>query len=267
MHRTDGVQFNKPYKIHKIPAPQPDQLGPYDLLVKVAVASLCHTDAMMQAGIMGTTLPCTASHEGCGTVVAAGSEVSDFTGGDRIMCHLVLNPCGKCEDCQQPESLLQYCTAAGRRGLGLQADGAFAEYVVCDARTSIKLPDEVGFETAAPLACAGITIWRGIAKAELQAGQWLGLVGSGGGLGHIGIKFAKALGLKVIGIDARDEGLDLSKEYGADVVVDARKGDKEVIKEIENATKGLRCDATVNISDANSAAATAAAVGIRLRTI
>lgn len=79
------VEFKQPYKIHKIPAPQPSSLGPYDLLVKTAVASLCHTDGMVSEGIMGTKLPCVASHEGSGSVVAVGSEVRGFKQGDRVM--------------------------------------------------------------------------------------------------------------------------------------------------------------------------------------
>ena len=97
-------------------------------------------------------------------------------------------------------------------------------------------------------------------QAKLEKGQWLGIVGSGGGLGHLGIQFAKAFGLKVIGVDARDEGLALSKETGADVVVDARTEKEEVVKEIMKATGGEGCHATVNVSDAPIAAGLACAV-------
>ena len=88
----------------------------------------------------------------------------------------------------------------------------------------------------------------------------MGLVGSGGGLGHLGIQFAKALGLRVVGIDARDEGLELTRKFGADAAIDARKGTEEIINEVEKVTGGLRCHATVNISDAQTAAATACAI-------
>ena len=97
-------------------------------------------------------------------------------------------------------------------------------------------------------------------EAGLEKGQWLGLVGSGGGLGHLGIQFAKAMGLKVVGVDARDEGLELSRQTGADLVVDARKGVEEVVKEVKRVTGGQGCPATVNISDAKTAAALACAI-------
>lgn len=88
----------------------------------------------------------------------------------------------------------------------------------------------------------------------------MGIVGSGGGLGHLGVQFAKALGLKVVGIDARDEGLELSKEAGADVVIDARQGKEKVVEEVKKVTGGEGVDATINVSDAQSAAGLACAI-------
>lgn len=91
-----------------MPVPDPSTLGPHDLLVKVAVASYCHTDSMIQAGVFGTALPVTASHEGAGTVVATGSSAIDFQGA-RVMCGLPFHPCGTCLDCTGPhESWRQY---------------------------------------------------------------------------------------------------------------------------------------------------------------
>lgn len=143
---------------------------------------------------------------------------------------------------------------------GVHKDGFFAEYALVDSRTSTKLPDEVTLESAAPLACAGRTIWRGVLEAGLKKGEWIALVGSGGGLGHLGIQFAKALGLKVMAVDARDEGLSLSKEAGADVVIDARKGKEHVVQEAQKLTDGAGADASVTISDAGNAAAIACAM-------
>lgn len=252
-------QFNKPYTIHNVPTPK--DLGPYDLLVKVAVASLCHTDGMVSAGVFGTKLPCTASHEGAGTVASVGSSVQGFSLGDRIMCGIFRNMCGVCSDCQGPENYSQYCPN-NEGGIGVHIDGAFADYVIVDSRMACKLPDKVSFTTAAPLACAGCTIFRGVLQANLVqgSGEWLAIVGSGGGLGHLGIQFAKALGLNVIGIDARDEGLELSKATGADIVIDARIGNEKVVEQVKKVTGGNGADATVNVSDAKSAAATACAV-------
>jgi propanol-preferring alcohol dehydrogenase len=98
-----------------------------------------------------------------------------------------------------------------------------------------------------------------VVQTRLQPGQTIGIVGSGGGLGHLGIQFAKAVGLRVVGIDARDEGIALSKDCGAEFIVDARNPKDEVVKQVMEYT-GEGCDAVVNVSDADEAAALACAV-------
>ncbi len=146
---------------------------------------------MVSAGLMGTKLPCIGSHEGAGTVVQLGSSVTDLEKGDRVMAGLPRNRCGHCADCLGDENYRHYCpNLAGHVGVTL--DGAFAEYMIVDGRESSKIPDEVSFETAAPLACAGCTIWRGILQTELKKGETVAIVGAGGGLGHLGCQFAKA---------------------------------------------------------------------------
>ncbi|TVY20892.1 alcohol dehydrogenase [Lachnellula arida] len=255
------IEFKKPYKIHEIPTPGKD-LNEYDLLVKVAVGSLCHTDGMVSDGIMGTELPCIASHEGSGTVVKVGSAIQEFHIGDRILCSLCYHRCGICADCIGPEEDSQYCRNVGGY-LGITRDGSFAEYEVVDGRECCLLPDNVSFQSAAPLACAGITIWGGIAKAQgagLKAGETIAIVGGGGGLGHLGVQFAKALGFRVIAIDARDEGLRLAQESGADATIDARKGKETVVEEIKQITGGQGAEVTLNVSDHETAAALGAAI-------
>jgi alcohol dehydrogenase, propanol-preferring len=259
MNAIQVIEFKKPYRINTVPVLT--DLQPPDILVKVAVASNCHTDGMVQEGSFGTELPCTASHEGAGTIVALGSaaEEASFKIGQRVMCGLPLHPCGHCSDCLGPEGYRQYCTQLEGH-VGVHVDGCFAEYVRVDCRSTTPLPDEISFLSAAPLACAGRTIWRGILQTGLNAGECVSIVGSGGGLGHLGIQFAKALGLSVVGIEARDEGLELSKENGADLVVDARKGKENVVKEVHSITDGQGVDASVCISDHPDATAIACAV-------
>ncbi|TGO69388.1 hypothetical protein BOTNAR_0011g00030 [Botryotinia narcissicola] len=259
------VEFNQPYKIHHIPTPR-GPLHEHDILVRVAAASLCHTDGMVLEGIMGTSLPCVASHEGAGTIVAIGSSVSGFKPGDRILCSLNYHRCGVCTDCTGPEHEQHYCASNGGY-LGIHRDGSFAEYEVVDGRESSLLPDNLSFESAAPLACAGITIWGGLVRAGLKEGEWIAIVGAGGGLGHLGVQFAKALGLKVIAVDARDEALQLAKDCGADVLVDARQDKDKVVEDAQKVTGGLGADSTLNVSDHESAATTAVAVTKRHGTM
>ena len=257
MKAAQITELNKPYSIKTVPVPT--DLGPCELLVKVAVASYCHTDGMVSSGVFGSKLPLIGSHEGAGTVVAAGSSVASFRSGDRVMCGLPLHPCGECAECNGPENQTQYCTKV-KGHVGVHIDGCFAEYVRVDSRTTTPLPAAVSFLNAAPLACAGRTAWRAVLQAGLAKGQWLAMVGSGGGLGHFAVQFAKAKGFKVIGIDARDEGLSLSREKGADAVLDARRGKEAVAKEARELAGGKGADATIVFSDADSAAALGCAV-------
>ena len=251
------IEYNKPHKINRIPTPQ--SLRKHELLVKVVVASICHSDLEYLKGGLNCALPVTGSHEGTGIVVARGSEAVGFQINDRVLVGQTFGRCGECEICKGPENYRHYCTNRETM-MSVERNGAWQEYLVVDARETAKLPDEMSFVTAAPLACAGVTSWRGVVQCDLKPGDWLGIVGSGGGLGHLGIQFAKAKGLKVLGVDARDEGLALSKEAGADAVLDARNGTDEIGREAHEIADGRGVHATINVSDARHAAATACAI-------
>lgn len=178
------VEFNEPHQVRRIDAPQAKDLKPNDLLLKVAVAGLCHSDLEYQKGIFPIKLPVTGSHEGTGTIVAKGAGVTKFNIGDRILAGQTFGRCGECDVCKGPENYRHYCEK--REGMmSLARNGAFQEYLVVDGRESTKLPDTMSFTTAAPLACAGATSWRAILQCHLKPGDWIGIVGSGGGLGHL----------------------------------------------------------------------------------
>lgn len=98
------------------------------------------------------------------------------------MCGIPLHPCGHCHDCLGPESHRQYCGNIDGH-IGVTTDGCFAEYVRADSASSTPLPDAVTFMSAAPLACAGRTVWRAVLQTGLKSGEWVCIVGSGGGLG------------------------------------------------------------------------------------
>jgi alcohol dehydrogenase, propanol-preferring len=214
---------------------------------------------MVIAGKFPTKLPCTASHEGTGTVVAVGSEVKNFKIGDRVMAGLPKNPCGKCFNCNGPNDWQPFCEHIEGH-IGVFVDGAFAEYLVVDSRVSAHVPDSMSFKSAAPLACAGCTIYRAIIVSEVKKGGWLAIVGSGGGLGHLGLQMAKAKGINVIGIDARDEGIELSKKVGCEHIFDARKGKEAIVKEIQALTGGLGVEAAINTSEHETAAPLSCAI-------
>ncbi len=157
MKAVQVTEFNGPYRLNTVPVPRPT--GAHDLIVKVAVASYCHTDGMVRAGAFddddgdnGSRLPMTAFHEGAGTVAAVGAGVTAFRPGDRVMCGLPLRPCGACDDCAGPdEGHRQYCVRAEGH-VGVRVDGCLAEYVRVNERFTTLLPDQVSFLSAAPLA-------------------------------------------------------------------------------------------------------------------
>ena len=114
---------------------------------------------------------------------------------------------------------------------------ALQSTVKCDSRNTVKLPNEVSFMSAAPFGLCWTYSLEECAKDWAKEWcEWACFVSSGGGTGHLGIQFAKSVGLKVIGVDVKDKGLELSKKYGADIVVDARKGKADVVKEIHAVT-------------------------------
>ena len=260
MQACQIIEFNKPHQIRTIPTSAYNDLKPYDLLLKVAVSALCHSDLEYLKGVFPITLPVTASHEGTGTVIGMGNSVTRFKVGDRVLAGQTFGRCGDCEMCNGPENYRHYCENRENMMCVAGRNGAFQEYLVVDAREASPIPDKMSFVTAAPLACAGMTSWRAINQTDLKPGQWLGIVGSGGGLGHLAIQFArKAKGLKVVAVDARDEGLALSREMGADLVVDARKGKDAVVEEVHKVT-GKGVDATIELSGHPTAAETGSAI-------
>lgn len=199
--------FNKGYEVRDVPVPT--DLGPNDVLLKIAAAGYCHTDLQVMEGVYesaGAKPGLVGSHEPVGIVVKAGSDASksNIHVGDRVGS---INTYGFCGDCQS-------CTLRGQQlcdnlvgMLGLTIDGGFAEYMKADARVVAKVPDGISSPQAAPLFCAGATVYGEITAADIKPGQWVAIVGIGG-LGHLGVQYAKALGCKVIAIDNRQEGID-----------------------------------------------------------
>lgn len=260
MQACQIVEFNKPPEIRTIPTPK--EMQPHEMLIKVAAASICHTDLEYMKGNFPIKLPITGSHEGTGTVAAVGSNVKNFQPGDRVMVGMVFDRCGNCEICNGPEKFRLYCEKKDplMSMMSVGRDGPWQEYLVVDGREAALLPDRMSFATAAPLACAGVVAWRGVVLADLKAGQWIGIVGSGGGLGHLAIQLAKAQGLKVFAVDAREPGIELSKQCGADLVLDARDGEEAIEKAAKETTASGGVAATLNLSDAPTALPIACAI-------
>ncbi|KAH8898595.1 GroES-like protein [Thozetella sp. PMI_491] len=257
MKAAQIVAYSEAYQIREVPVPA--ELQPQDVLIKVAVASHCHTDFEVVKGHWQTPFPCTGSHEGSGTIVAVGRDVSGLTIGDRVMGGMLSRPCGNCFDCTGPETNRQYCTSMEGYP-GVSCDGFFAEYVRCDARHTVKLPPQVSLIEASPFACAGRTVWRALQLTGLTEGQTVAIIGCGGGLGHLAVRIAKALKLKIIGVDNRDEALSLAKSCGVDVLLDARDDKTALVSAARAATGGFGADCTISLSFARESPALACAI-------
>jgi propanol-preferring alcohol dehydrogenase len=256
------LQFHKPYSLDTIPVPR--DLEPYDLLLRTAVASYCHTDSMIAEGrlvpLVSKPTNCAGSHEPTGTIVGVGSSAGDlgFQLGNRVAAIGTKGLCGDCDDCKGPEEFRHYC-ANSKGFVGVNLPGAFQDYVVVDARSATVIPDGVSFATAAPLTCAGVTAWRAVivATKDLKKGDWIGMIGSGGGLGHLAVQFAAKKGFKVIGLDVREVSLKLTKDMGAEAAIDASVGTEKIVEEVKKVTGGSLVSSVIVFSDHEDATAVA----------
>lgn len=247
--------FNKPYDFREVPLPA--FTSPYDVLIKVEAASFCHTDAVLAAGLMPPhppSFPIIGCHEFVGTVVAVPDEQEQssdtaavvappaslrlFRPGERVaVCCNKYRACGECDECRTDTGTLTTdppgFSISCPEGLvsGISRDGGFAEYAVVDARQLIPIPEGMTAVQTAPMMCAGVTIYTAIQKCALSPGQRIGIVGCGGGLGHLGLQFAAKMGLEVFGVDNADEPLALAR--GLNVtgarIIDARREDADSI--------------------------------------
>jgi alcohol dehydrogenase, propanol-preferring len=218
--------------VNIIPVPTP---GPNQFLVKIKSASLCHSDLGNMAN-PALTKPVTLGHEGVGHIVHLHSSVKDkgFKLGDAVGFLYILDACFECAGCMIHNL---HCEKGSQTLQGFTSDGFFAEYALVDYHNTVRL-DEKDWDLtrAAPVFCAGITTFNSIDSCNLRAGDWLGVIGCGG-LGQIATQYAKAMGLKVLGIDVADANLDETKKQGADAVFNS-KTNENYADEIKKLTGG-----------------------------
>lgn len=228
------TEFGKPLQIMDVPVPTP---GDDDVLVKMLVSGVCHTDLHAAHGDwpVKPELPRIPGHEGIGVVVECGSHVSNLKKGDVVGIPWLHTACGHCEYCLTGRETL----CESQENSGYSVDGSFAEYALMDARYTIKLPEGLDPVIAAPLFCAGVTTYKALKVSGVKPGQWVSIVGVGG-LGHIAVQYAKAMGMRVVAVvPENDASAKLAKECGADLVYDG-PGDKtgEWIKEQVGGVQG-----------------------------
>ncbi|KAJ5672663.1 hypothetical protein N7507_001790 [Penicillium longicatenatum] len=247
----------KPIVIEHIPTPTPTGR---DLLVRVEVATLCNSDiGITQSGGFGlSTYPLVIGHEAVCIVEELGPDASvyDFKPGDRIGSPLWRDMCLTCYECTSIGP--QFCPS--KKLMGLTAPGYFCEYTLVDAACAVKVPKKEGNQAAqlSPLFCAGITVWDALRRAELKDGETVAVVGVGG-LGEMGVKYAHAMGCKVLGLDINEEQLSGVLESGVvDGIVNTRTTEPgDVLGAVRELNGGRGVDVVVVTSGALKAYETA----------
>ncbi|SKB43369.1 alcohol dehydrogenase, propanol-preferring [Dyadobacter psychrophilus] len=212
-------QFGKPLQIEEMLVKRP---GNHQILVKVVASGVCHTDLHAADGDwpVKPKLPLIPGHEGIGYVAAVGPEVTNVKEGDIVGVPWLYSACGCCDYCTTGWETLCETQQNG----GYSVDGGYAEYVVADARYVAHLPAGTDMIEMAPILCAGVTVYKGIKETETKAGEWIAISGVGG-LGHLAIQYAKAMGMQVAAIDIANDKLELAKSLGADLTVNALEDD------------------------------------------
>ena len=230
MHAAIVEQFGRPLVFQEWEVPSP---GPGQILVKTEACGVCHTDLHAAQGDwpIKPALPFIPGHEGIGRVAAVGAGVNLMKGGvkegDRVGVPWLYSACGHCEHC-----LSAWETVCGEAEFGgYTKNGGFAEYILADPNYVARIPDGLTPREAAPLICAGVTTYKGLKVADVRPGEWVAISGAGG-LGHLAIQYAKAMGLQVCAIDIDDGKLAHATLLGADLVVNAKaEGAVEAVRE------------------------------------
>lgn len=219
---------DKKVVIKNVSIPEP---GPNQFLIKIASASLCHSDIMaIDAGQTHTL-----GHEGAGYIekIHQSVEGKGFAVGDSIGFLYIIGCCFECEGCMIHNT---HCITGKQRVQGFTTDGFFAEYALVDYPNCIKLPGSIDVKTASPIFCAGITAFHAVDSSELKEGDSLAVVGAGG-LGQLATQIAKAMGVKVVALDVNDGALEACKKQGADAVFNS-KNNPDYIDQLKELTNG-----------------------------
>src|ERR1700692_4775245 len=217
------------YKAVEVSAPatlrvverQVSEPGAGQVRIRVEACGICHTDAAAVTGVYpGLKLPRVPGHEVVGRIEAFGSGVSRWKIGQRVGVGLIAGEDGVCEPCRRGDIVNCQNPAVS----GVTADGGYAEVMIAEARGIVSVPDELKSAEAAPLLCAGVTTYNALHNAGLRGGDFV--AGQGiGGLGHLGVQFARHLGFHTVAIGKGGDKEKLAKDFGAHVYIDSAAED------------------------------------------
>ncbi len=206
-------------------------LGKHDVQIEILYCGVCHSDLhTVRSEWQGTTYPCVPGHEIVGRAVQVGEEVNKFKAGDTVGVGCMVDSCRSCANCQ--DNLEQFCengttftyNSADKHTGGITY-GGYSDGIVVDQAFVLKIPDNLDLAAAAPLLCAGITTYSPLHHNNVSKGQKVGVVGLGG-LGHMGVKLAKALGAHVVVFTTSSNKVEDALRLGADEVVNSKNADE-----------------------------------------
>ena len=208
--------INGPWEVKDVPQPG---LGTNQVLVKMHASGVCYTDVHQTLGHIPGAFPRILGHEPVGEVVAVAPDVTSRKVGDRVGVPWIQATCGRCEWCARGRKM--FC--AGQKSTGMDLQGGHAEYMPMYADATLLIPEGVSYEQAAPIFCAGYTVWSGLRWARPQPHERVAVLGIGG-LGHLAVQYAKAAGFDTIAISRSPDKDKMIRELGADEIVRDGKG-------------------------------------------
>jgi alcohol dehydrogenase len=227
---------SKTWEIKDVPQPNP---GSNQVLVKMHASGICYTDVHQTLGHFPGQFPRILGHEPVGEIVAVAPDVTSRKVGDRVGTAWIQATCGRCEWCQRGRRM--FCPNQKDTGMDLQ--GGHAEYMLMYADSTFLIPDNVSYEQAAPIFCAGYTVYSGLRWANPKPHERVAVLGIGG-LGHLAIQYAKAAGFETLAISHSPDKDKLIRELGADEIVRdgkglAAAGGADIVLSTSNSTKSM----------------------------
>lgn len=212
-------KFGPEVVIRELDLPEP---GSNQALVKVLTSGICHTDLHAAEGDwpVQPEPPFVPGHEGIGEIMALGPGEHSVEVGDIVGNAWLWSACGECEYCRTGRET--QCNEAEYGGY--TQNGSFGQYMLVDTRYAARIPKDVDHLEAAPILCAGVTVYKGLKEADTRPGQFMVISGVGG-LGHVAVQYAVAMGMRVIAVDIAEDKLELAKKHGAEFTVNARDTD------------------------------------------
>jgi alcohol dehydrogenase len=222
--------------VKDVPQPKP---GPNQVLVKMHASGICYTDVHETLGHIPGAFPRILGHEPVGEIVAVAPDVTTRKAGDRVGVAWIQDTCGRCEWCQRGRK--NFCPNQKDTGVDLQ--GGHAEYMLMYANGTFLIPENVSYEQAAPIFCAGYTVWSGLRWANPKPHERVAVLGIGG-LGHLALQYAKAAGFETIAISRSPDKDKMIRELGADEIVRSGKeladaGGADIVLSTSNSTKAM----------------------------